>query len=141
MQSHRQLTPAEQAEIARIDDIRRSVFFRMPDRPDSKFAQPVRRGRRPIEVIRAQGRARTAAWRRANDEKKRATLEQIGLSLVVALARADPSRLTEAESALIADHLVDLHSRGFSVNEAKKTLARLRKNIRGGSGDDGAGAR
>ncbi|GLH79724.1 hypothetical protein SSBR45G_46330 [Bradyrhizobium sp. SSBR45G] len=125
----RRPNPQDEDEISRIDDIRRTVAYRDPDRPAALFAKPVIK--RSPDVVRAQGRLRTARWRAENDRLKRATLEQIGLSLAVALAKSDVlDRLTEAESSLIRDHLADLHARGFSVVEARKTISRLRRKLR-----------
>jgi hypothetical protein len=138
---HRNPCPAEVDEIAKLYDMRKTVFFRDPDRPDPKFVRP-RRIVRTIDVIRAKGRARTAAWRAENDKTKRATLEQIGKSLCVALVTSNLDELTDRERSLVGRMLIDLQERGFNIIESRNTLKRLQKRLLGpvdsrGNGDDG----
>jgi hypothetical protein len=130
MMRHRNLYPADVDEIAKLDDMRKTVLYRDPDRADGRFVRP-RRVVRPIEVIRAKGRARTAAWRAENDRAKRATLEQIGKSLCIALVTSKLEELTEDERSLVGRMLADLKARGFDVIESRNTLKRLQKRLLG----------
>ena len=111
--------------VAALAETQRDEYFRDPDRPDGRFVRAKTR-RRPIEVVRAQGRLRTARWRSEQDRKRAATLEQIGKSLCVALATSRLSELTDGERSLVGRMLADLHARGFDVVASRETLRRLR---------------
>lgn len=121
----KQLTPEDVDRIAEMDAAKRQYFQRDPDRPDPRFVKL--RRRQPIEVSRAKARLRTARWRSEMDRRKAPTVEQVGLSLAVALATSNwHDRLTPADYDLLRRALQDLQARGFSIEEAKRTLRRLR---------------
>ncbi|WP_249134443.1 hypothetical protein [Bradyrhizobium japonicum] len=128
--------------VAEIDDVRRTVFYRDPDRPDARVLK--RLDRVPPEVRRAQTRIRTAHWRSKLDRDRRPTAQQIGMSLVAALVTARRDELTRTDSDLVGRMLVDLQSRGFSIEQAKSTLRRMRTRYvdpadRAGEPDDDCG--
>jgi hypothetical protein len=129
MQQQRRPGPKDvDKAVAELDDMRTSVFFRDPDRADGRFVRDGRR--RSVDVIRAQGRLRTARWRGELDRRKAATLEQIGKALCVALATTDRLEgLTDAEGSLLGRMIVDLKERGFDVVESMKTLRKLRNRL------------
>lgn len=111
-------------KAAEIDGVRRTMFWRDPDRPDARVLK--RRDRVPPEVRRAQGRLRTAHWRSQMDRDKRPTSAQIGMSLVAALVTARPEEITETDRGIVGRMLVDLQARGYSVEQAKRTLRKMR---------------
>lgn len=119
--------------IANIDAVRRSTYFRDPDRPDARFVKP-RRKRTPTETTRAMQRLRTDAWRAEMDRRRAPSASQIGMALVIALVKSKPSEWTEADRGVLAKALLDLDARGFDVKEAKATLQRMKKRL----SDDGS---
>lgn len=121
----RQLTPEDVDLISEMDAAKGAYFQRDADRADNRFVKP--RRRQPIEVRRAQQRLRTARWRREKDRRRAPTVAEVGMSLAVALATTSWSdRLTSADYDLIRRALDALQARGFSIEEAKRTLRRLR---------------
>src|SRR5260370_864504 len=80
----------------RVVNVRQSVFYRDPDRPDSRYVKPCVRV--PPEVKKAKARLRTARYRSDLDRKRRPTTHDIGMSMAVALATTSNLRgLTGAE--------------------------------------------
>lgn len=114
--------------VAALDETRSAEHFRNPDRPDATFLRS-RRGRQPVEVIRAQARVRVAHWRSQQDRKGAPTTAQIGQALVAALVTAKLDELTRADHDLVTRMLQDLENRGFDLGEAKATLRRLRSRL------------
>lgn len=124
----RQLTPEDVDRIAEMDSARGAYFQRDPDRPDNVFVKP--RRRRPVEVIRAQQRLRTARWRSEMDRRRAPTVSDVGMALATALATSSWSdMLTPADYDLIRRALVDLEARGFDPKEVRKTMRRLRLRL------------
>lgn len=113
--------------VAQLNDNRRHRHFRNPDRPDSVFVKL--RDRRPAEVIRAQGRIRTASYRNALDRRCAPTNAQIGQAMVLALVTGRLDDVTEADRGLVGRALLNLRSRGFDIVEAKLMLRRLRNRL------------
>jgi hypothetical protein len=114
--------------VAAIDSTRQTEHFRNDDRPDGRAVRARRKGLHP-DVIRAQARVRVAAWRNRQDAARIPTTAQIGMAMIVALATARQSQLTEEDRGLVGRALVSLQERGFSVVETKAVLARLRDRI------------
>jgi len=128
MIKQRSLRPEEIDKIKQIDEGKSEYFFRDPDRPDARFVKA--HGSVPPEVKRAQTRLRTARWRSELDRRKAPTLQQIGMSLAVALATTDRlAGLSDQEYGLLKRMVADLHARGFDVREALKTMRRLRNKL------------
>ncbi|QOZ78858.1 hypothetical protein XH83_27720 [Bradyrhizobium sp. CCBAU 53351] len=122
----RQLTQADADRIAEMDEARGAYFQRDPDRPDNLFVK-LRRRRQPLELKKAQQRLRTARWRSEMDRRKAPTTTDVGLALATALATSSWSdMLTPADYDLLRRALADLQARGFSIEETKKTMRRLR---------------
>jgi len=142
-QLRRQLTPEDVDRIAEMDSVRGTLFYRDPERPDSRFVKP--RRRRPAEVVKAQQRLRTARWRSEMDRRRAPTVAEVGMSLAVALATTSWSdKLTALDYDLIRRALDDLQARGYSIEEARKTLRRLRVRMvdpgdRQGEADESCG--
>ncbi|MGY3368862.1 hypothetical protein ACVWZL_005987 [Bradyrhizobium sp. GM2.4] len=81
----------------------------------------------PPEIVKAQTRLRTAAWRNRMDRRRAPTGREVGMALVAALITSSMSEIMESsDRGILAKALVDLDRRGFSVTEAKATLRRLR---------------
>lgn len=115
------------ARIAEADSVRQTVFFRDPDRANPSFTRSRRRV--PEEVKRAQGRLRTARWRSSMDSRKAPTAQQVGLALAVALATSKLRDLTTDDRSLVEKALHFLAANGFSVDEARMTMKRLRRKL------------
>lgn len=136
----RGLTPEDADRISEMDAAKGVYFQRDPERPDSRFVKP--RRRQPIEVRKAQQRLRTARWRSEMDRRKAPTVAEVGMALAVALATTNWSdKLTSLDYDLIRRALNDLKARGYSIDEAKNTLRRLRVRMvdpgdRAGKADD-----
>ncbi|MDT4740254.1 hypothetical protein [Bradyrhizobium sp. WYCCWR 12699] len=79
------------------------------------------------------------------DRRKAPTVEQVGLSLAVALATSSWSdKWTSLDYDLLRRALDDLKARGFSIDEARRTLRRLRIKLvdpgdRQGEADESCG--
>ena len=139
----RKLTPQDVDLISEMDAAKASYFQRDPERPDSRFVKP--RRRRPAEVVRAQQRLRTARWRSEMDRRRAPTVGEVGLALATALATTSWSdALTSLDYDLLRRALADLQARGFSIDEARRTLRRLRMRMvdpgaRAGEADESCG--
>jgi hypothetical protein len=127
MRSNRSTPDDVDRTVAKLNESLKTEHFRDPYRPDGRFIKD--RGRRPTEVIRAQGRIRTAAWRNALDRRCAPTTAQIGMALVMSLVTTRQSELTEADRGIVGRALVDLVARGFDLHEAKAMLRRLRNRL------------
>lgn len=106
---------------------RKATLFRDPDRPNGTFTHG-RRGRTvPPEVLREQGRTRVARHRMELDRRRAPTVEQMGRALIAAYAvMEDVNKMMAVELPVFNRMLVDLRDRGFDIEEAKRTLRRLR---------------
>ncbi|WP_375312807.1 hypothetical protein WHZ77_05875 [Bradyrhizobium sp. A5] len=113
--------------VASIDETRRTEHFRNhDDRPDARTFKP-RPGRRvPKEIVRAQTRLRSAAWRVRMDSRAAPSSREIGMALVYSLITSRLSALTFTDEDIVGRALLDLQARGFSITEARNTLRRLR---------------
>lgn len=119
-----------QQRVDRMIAERKAALFRDPDRPNPVFTRS-RRGRTvPTEVLREQGRTRVARHRVMLDRKRAPTVEQMGRALIAALATMDDiNTMTAVELPIFNRMLVDLRDRGFHIEEAKRTLRRLRNRM------------
>jgi hypothetical protein len=131
--------------VASIDETRKTEYFRIPDRPTSRTFKPKAAGRSvPAEIVRAQTRCRTAAWRVRMDSRAAPDVREIGMALVYSLITSRLSELTWTDKDILARALQDLQARGYDLHEAKATLRRLRNRMvdpgdRQGEPDDGCG--
>jgi hypothetical protein len=138
------LTQADVDLIHEMDEAKGVYSQRDPDRPDSRFVKP--RRRQSVEVSRAKARLRTARWRSEKDRRRAPTVAEVGSALAVALATTSWSdKLTKLDYDLLTRALMDLEARGFSLDEAKKTMRRLRIRLvdpgdRAGEESEGCGA-
>ena len=127
--------------VTEIDEVTETQFWRDPYRPGDGHAVK-RRSRQDPEITRAKTRMRTARYRVGLDRRAAPTTAQIGMALVVALATSRLEALTDGDRGLVGRALVDLQARGFSIDETREMLRRLRKRILGPQGrkqesDDG----
>lgn len=121
------MRPEEIDRVSKIDQTRKTEYWRDHDgRPDGMVFKAKPRGRIPPEVVRAQTRCRTAAWRVRNDARKAPDSHQIGMSLLHALVTSRLSEMTWTDRDLVSRMLVDLQTRGFSIVEARNVLRRMR---------------
>jgi hypothetical protein len=127
MRSHRTTPDDVDRTVAKLNEALKTEHWRNPDRPDAVFVK--NRGRRPSEVVRAQGRIRTAAWRNSLDRRNCPTTSQIGMALIMSLVTTRQSELTEADRGIVGRALVDLVARGFDLKEAQAMLRRLRNRL------------
>jgi len=124
----RRTTPSDvEKTVARLNEALHTEHWRNPDRPDARLVK--NRGGRPPEIVKAQGRIRTAAWRNNLDRRCAPTNAQIGQALVLALVTSSFDDLTQADRGIVGRALVDLNARGFSVREAQGMLRRLRNRL------------
>lgn len=101
--------------IADCDRVRREAFSRDPDRPASPRAVR-RRQAQPIEVKRAKGRLRTAAWRKQADDLKRPQADVVASAFLDALVLMDGA--TDRDRVLKEMLVVDLLRETFASLEA-----------------------
>jgi hypothetical protein len=121
------MKPAEIDRIvAEIDRTRAAEHFRNPDRPAARtfHAKPGRRV--PVEIVRAQTRLRAAAWRIRMDSRAAPDSREVGMALVYSLITSRLSEMTVTDRDLVGRALAHLNSRGYSIEETKKTLRRMR---------------
>lgn len=112
-------------DVATLDELTKNLFSVNPgDGPDGRAFKP--RGRQPIELTRAKTRLRTAAWRKRNAERRRATGVQLGMAMLKALATARTGEIGADDFNLVGRALADLRDRGFDVVAAAESLKRLR---------------
>jgi hypothetical protein len=113
---------------AAIDETRQTEHWRDHEcRPEARAFRS--RGRVAPEIVRSQTRLRTAAWRNQMDRRRAPDSREIGMALVHALITSKLSEITRSDRDLIARMLVDLDARGYSVQEAKATLRRMRNRL------------
>jgi hypothetical protein len=130
MAKQRQLTPKDVDRISEMDETRRALFYRDPERPDDSFFKS--RGRVHVEVRRAQQRLRTSRWRSERERRKAPTVQQIGMALVEALVTSDHADLVDRSSqnfGLVKRALLNLEARGYNLDETKQALRRRRNRM------------
>lgn len=91
---------------------------------------PVRRKQDP-DIRRAKSQARTAAWRRECDRRRRPEARDIGMAMVSALVTSPnlDHAMTSAELRFVSVALDDLVARGFDREQIKIVLRRLRVRL------------
>jgi hypothetical protein len=68
-----------QQTVEQIDAARKAYFERSPDRPQGRVRT---RTRKPAEVVKAESRMRTAAWRASLDKRGRPETDQVALQFL-----------------------------------------------------------
>jgi hypothetical protein len=122
-------TRSSDLEVARIDQMRESEFWRDPDRPSGKFV-PARKRQDP-KIRMAKARARTAAWRNRLDRLRRPEIREIGMAMVTALVTSPnlDHAMTDLELRFVDAALADLQARGFALEQVKVVLRRIRRRL------------
>jgi hypothetical protein len=122
---------------ADIDADSASRHFRNDDRPRADFGLKLKRKPKPLELLRANGRARTRGWRQRNDQIGRPESADIARALLVALALAPDleDRLDKADSYLVAVAIEMLDMSGFSKDSTKDAIRRFRQRVIDGRAD------
>jgi hypothetical protein len=116
-----------QTIVSVLDDTRETEYFRSESRPDGRFIQP-RRWQDPA-VSKAKARIRTARWRNRMDDRRAPTAQQVGVAMVRVLVTSSMDELTRSDFDFIGRTLVELQVRGFSIEETKKTLRKIRNKL------------
>jgi hypothetical protein len=131
MERTTKLTPAD------IDADSAARHFRVDDRPRADFGLRIKSKKKPLEVVRANGRARTRGWRQRNDVNGRPESADIARALLVALAMSPDleSRLDTEDLYLVAVALEILDQCGFSRESTKEAIRRFRERVVDGRAD------
>jgi hypothetical protein len=118
--------------IEQIDEAKVAYFERNPDRPVGR-ARP--RSRKPVEVLKAESRMRTAAWRKQLDDRRAPEAYHVALQFLLStidVARAagfEVSDMPETKAAF--KHSLDaLEARGFDREQAMAVYKRLTRRVR-----------
>ena len=122
---------ADKLTAADIDADSAARHFRSPDRPRSNFGLKLRKKPKPAEIVRANGRARTRAWRQHNDRMGRPESTTVARALLIALAMAPDSdeRLDREDSYLVAVMIEMLDLSGYSRDSVKETIRKFRQRV------------
>jgi hypothetical protein len=123
----------DEQTVAGIDAARRQYFERSPDRP----VGPARtRSRKPAEILKAESRLRTAAWRQANDKLRKPEGFAVAMQFLVStvsLAREtglDGLDAFRPSEAAFQHALNELAARGFDREAAKAVFRRLTRRTK-----------
>ncbi|OYU92097.1 MAG: hypothetical protein CFE29_04525 [Bradyrhizobiaceae bacterium PARB1] len=119
--------------ISDCDRVRAEHFARSPDRPASPRAAR-RRQVQPIEVKRAKGRLRTAAWRKSADDAKRPQGDVVASAVLDALLLMDgiddKAGRTELRVAdLVRTVFSELMTAGYDRKQIDYVLKRRRDGL------------
>jgi hypothetical protein len=119
------LTPAD------IDADSAARHFRSDDRPRSDFGLRTKAKKKPLELVRAIGRARTRAWRQRNDSEGRPESNTVGRALLIALAMSPDldQRLDKGDAYLVAVMMEILDLSGYSKESVKSAIHRFRQRV------------
>jgi hypothetical protein len=116
-----------QQTVAEIDAGAAAYFARSPDRPVGR-ARP--RNKKPAEILKAESRMRTAAWRQANDKLGKPESATVGIQLLMCLidvareSHHEVADLPETKAAF--DMLFDtMAERGYRRNEVEAVIKRM----------------
>jgi hypothetical protein len=121
-----------QQTVAEIDAARRQYFERSPDRPQGRVRA---RSRKPAEVVKAESRMRTAAWRDSLDKLGRPESDTVALQFLVSLievareAGKEVADLPETQSAFDRMFAV-MTERGFQRSEVEAVIRRITRRSR-----------
>ena len=121
-----------QQTVDQIDEVRKAYFERSPDRPQGRVRT---RSRKPAEILKAESRLRTAAWRADLDKRGRPESNQVALQLLVCLihvARESDHEVADLpETKRAFDKLfVVMEERGFQRTEVEAVIKRIARRSR-----------
>jgi hypothetical protein len=119
--------------VPQIDAARESYFARSTDRPKGRI---ITRSRKTDEVVKAESRMRTAAWRSQNDGRKRPEAYHCSMQFLASMlhivrqsGHEGLEDFRETEKAF--QHALDtLEQRGFDKDQAKTVFKRLTRRVR-----------
>ena len=113
--------------VASIDAAKAAYFERNPDRPQGRVRS---RTRKPAQVLKAESRIRTAAWRANLDARGRPESSTVAVQFLVSLIETaresgyEAQELPETRAAF--DHMFAVMAeRGFRRNEVEAVIKRL----------------
>lgn len=121
----------DQQSVAEINAGRKAYFDRSPDRPQGRVRQ---RSRKPSEILKAESRLRTAAWRADLDKRGRPESAAVALQFLVSLidvARESDFEVEDLpETKRAFDRLFDtMTQRGFQRTEVEAVVKRLTRRV------------
>jgi hypothetical protein len=121
-----------QQTVEQIDAARKAYFERSPDRPQGRVRT---RTRKPAEVVKAESRMRTAAWRASLDKRGRPETDQVALQFLVSLVEVARESGSEVEDLPETKKAFDkmfnaMAERGFQRNEVEAVVKRLTRRAR-----------
>jgi hypothetical protein len=118
--------------VNQIDAARESYFEQNPDRP---VGHARARSKRPADVVKAESRMRTAAWRKQLDDRRAPESYHVALQFLLSTidvareAGLEIEELPETKKAF--DHAFDaLEARGFNRKEVMAVYKRLTRRAR-----------
>jgi hypothetical protein len=116
-----------QQTVAEIDADRKASFFRSPDRPQARARA---RSKKPVELVKAESRRRTAAWRVDLDRRGRPESDTVALTLLLCLidvARESGHEVADLpETKAAFDRMFDtLAERGYLRTEVEAVIKRM----------------
>ena len=118
--------------VAEIDAARQQYFERSPDRPQGRARLRIRK---PAEVVKAESRLRTAAWRADLDKRGRPESNAVAVQLLICLievardAGFDVADLPETKRAF-GQLFAVMAQRGFQRTEVEAVIRRMTRRIR-----------
>jgi hypothetical protein len=110
-----------------IDRDRRAHFERAGARPTSRIT-PVPAATTK-EIIKAQGRRRTAAWRCGLDRRRAPESAVVGLALLTAVVSLRKYELDPGVAKIVDIAFADLTSRGYERAEIEKVFYRFKRKV------------
>jgi hypothetical protein len=120
--------------IKDCDRVRAEHFARDPDRPASPRAVR-RRQAQPIEVKRAKGRLRTAAWRKSADDLRRPQADVVASAFLDALVLMDGATDTDRVRTemlvidLLRETFASLEAAGYDPVQVQHVMQRRRDGL------------
>ena len=126
------MKPIAPQSVAEIDQARAAYFERNPDRPQGRVRV---RSRKPAEILKAESRMRTAAWRNQNDGRKRPEAYHCAMqflaSMLVIVRQSGHEGLQDfRETERAFQHaLATLEARGYDKVQAMAVFKRLTRRV------------
>lgn len=118
--------------VDQIDTARKAYFDRNPDRPIGRARA---RSKKPADVVKAESRLRTAAYRKQLDDRRAPEAYHVGIQFLLSTIQVareagfEADELPETKKAF--DHALDaLEARGFDRQEARAVFKRLTRRVR-----------
>ena len=124
-------TTIEQS-VADIDEARSAYFSRNPDRPQGRVRT---RSRKPAEILKAESRMRTAAWRADLDKRGRPETNQVATQFLISLVEVaresgysvEDLPETKASFVKMFDAMAE---RGFQRDQVEAVIRRMTRRAK-----------